>query len=61
MNSPTPHLAAPQPILGHDHAGEAGDQRAVEIEERADLRARRAGLDLGDRAGQPHRALVRFG
>ena len=48
------HLAAPQPILGHDDAGEAGDQGAVQVEERADLGTRRAGLDLGDRAGQPH-------
>ena len=46
------HLAAPQPILRHQHAGEAGDQRAVEVEERADLGTLRAGLDLGDRARQ---------
>src|SRR4029079_19353426 len=48
------HLTAPQAILGHDDAGEAGDQGGVQVEERADLGTRRAGLDLGDRAGQPH-------
>ena len=48
------HLPAPQPIPRHDHAGEPGDESAVEVEERADLRTRRASLDLGDRAGQPH-------
>ena len=48
------HLPAPQPILRHDHAGEAGDQSAVQVEERADLGTRRASLDLGDRSGQPH-------
>ena len=36
------HLAPAQPILGHHHAGEPGDQRAVEIEEGADLGAGRA-------------------
>ncbi len=48
------HLAAPQPVLGHDDAGEPGDEGAVEIEEGTDLGAGRAALDLGDRARQPH-------
>ena len=52
------HLAAPQPIPGHDDAGEAGDQGAVEVEERADLGTCRAGLDLGHRARQPHGSRV---
>ena len=51
---PDRHLAAAQPVLRHDHAGEPGDQRAVEIEECADLGSRRARLDLGDRTRQPH-------
>ena len=37
------HLTPAQPILGHDDAGEPGDQRAVEIEEGTDLGAGRAG------------------
>ncbi len=52
------HLAAPQPILGHDHAGEPGHQRAVQVEERAHLGTLWAGLDLGNRSGQPHGAGV---
>ncbi len=52
------HLTAAQPIPRHDHAGEPGDERAVEVEERADLGTRRAALDLGDRAGQPHGARI---
>ena len=34
------HLAAAELLLGEDDAGEAGDQRAVQVEERADLRVR---------------------
>ena len=52
------HLPAAQPIPRHDHAGEPGDQSAVEVEERADLGTRRTALDLGDRAGQPHGARI---
>ena len=48
------HLAPAQPILGHDDAGEPGDQGAVEIEEGTNLRSPWAALDLGDRARQPH-------
>jgi hypothetical protein len=52
------HLASAQPVLGHDHAGEPGDQGAIQIEERTDLGAGRAALDLGDRARQPHGPLL---
>ena len=47
------NLATAEPVSRHDHAGEPRDQRAVEIEERADFRPVRARLDLGHRAGQP--------
>ena len=53
------HLAAPQPVLGHHHAGEAGDEGAVEVEERADLGSRRAGL--GSRRPNPAAACARLG
>ena len=46
------HVAAAHPLAGEDHRGKAGDQRAVEIEERPDLRSRRAGHDFGHRTGQ---------
>ena len=52
------NLAAAHPVLRHDHAGESGDQGAVEIEERADFRAVRARVDLGHRAGQPDVAAI---
>ncbi len=42
------HLPSPQPILGHDDAGEPGDEGAVEIEEGTNLGPGRARLDLGD-------------
>jgi hypothetical protein len=45
---PDAHLPTPQSVLGHDHSGEAGDEGAVHVEERANLRPSRAGLDLGD-------------
>ena len=34
-----PHVAAPQPLLGEDDGGEAGDQRPVQVEKRTDLAA----------------------
>ena len=48
------HLAAAQPVLRHDDAGEPGDQRAIQIKERADVGPLRAGRDLCDRSRQPH-------
>ena len=44
------HLAAPQLIPGHQHAGESGDQGAVQIEKGTHLRPLGARLDLGHRA-----------
>ena len=52
------NLAAAHPVARHDHAGESGDQGAVEIEERADFRPGRARVDLGHRAGQPDVAAI---
>ncbi|REZ33511.1 hypothetical protein DSL40_13565 [Mycobacterium tuberculosis] len=43
--------AAPQPLLGEDDGREAGDQRAVQVEKRTDLRAGRTGQNLGYRTG----------
>ncbi|AFE17323.1 hypothetical protein MRGA327_15305 [Mycobacterium tuberculosis RGTB327] len=45
------HIAAPQPLLGEDDGREAGDQRAVQVEKRTDLRAGRTGQNLGYRTG----------
>ena len=44
--------ARAQPVLGHDHAGEPGDQGAVEIEEGTDLGPRWA----APRSRRPSRA-----
>ncbi len=48
------HVAVAEPFPGQDDPGEPGDKRAVQVEEGADLRARRAGGDLGHRAWQAH-------
>ena len=37
MKSPMPSLRGTELVLGEDDAGEAGDQGAVEVEERADV------------------------
>ena len=45
-------LSAAESLRGEMLRAVAGDQRAVEVEERADLGVAGARLDLGDRAGQ---------
>ena len=47
-----PDLSCAQPGAVELVAGVAADQRAVEVEERADLRTLWAGLDLGDPLAQ---------
>jgi hypothetical protein len=49
-------LPAAQPVPGDGGHGEPGHQRPVQVEERADTRARRARVDLGHGAGQAQRA-----
>ena len=48
------HLAATQPVGEVGHGGIAVDQRAVEVEEGADIRSFRTGLDRGDGVGCGH-------
>jgi len=45
-------LPAAQPVPGDGGHGEPGHQRPVQVEERADTRARRARVDLGHGARQ---------
>ena len=45
-------LPAAQPVPGDGGDGEPGDQRPVQVEERADARSRRARVDLGHGARQ---------
>ena len=51
---PDAHVAVADPLPGENHPGEAGDQRAVEVEERPHPRAGRTGHHLCHRSGKPH-------
>ena len=42
------HLAPAEPVGEEGHSGIAVDQRAIEVEEGADIRTFRTGLDCGD-------------
>ena len=45
-----PDLPVPEPVPGHRRDREPGDQRAVQVEERANVRAFGAGLDFSQRS-----------
>ena len=49
-----PHIAIADSFPGEDDAGEAGHQRAVEVEEGPDLGSSRTGQNLGHRTGKLH-------
>ncbi len=53
-----PICAAAEAVTRHDHAGEPGDQGAVDVEESADFRAAGLRFDFGHRPGQAHVAVI---
>ena len=50
-----PQVPVPQPVPGLGRGGVAGDQRSVQVEERADTRAARTRVDLRRPGRQGHR------